>query len=116
MLTVTEAGLYRLIFKSRKPIAKRFRHWVFHEVLPSICKTGSYSLPDAQTERMRLELELIRAKQHYQDTGHAIALVLQMLYQILRRGYSNVQFTERERLNVAVFFSVPSSGRIAKIA
>lgn len=27
-----------------------------------------------ETERMRLELELIRAKQHYQDTGHAIAL------------------------------------------
>lgn len=27
-----------------------------------------------EIERMRLELELIRAKQHYQDTGHAIAL------------------------------------------
>jgi len=75
MLTVTEPGLYRLLSsKSRKPIAKRFQRWVFHEVLPSIRKTGNYSLPDAQTERMKLELELIRAKQHYQDTGHAIAL------------------------------------------
>jgi len=74
-LTVTEPGLYRLLSsKSRKPIAKRFQRWVFHEVLPSIRKTGNYSLPDAQTERMKLELELIRAKQHYQDTGHAIAL------------------------------------------
>lgn len=27
-----------------------------------------------ETERMKLELELIRAKQHYQDTGHAITL------------------------------------------
>lgn len=74
MLTVTEPGLYRLLSKSRKPIAKRFQRWVFHQVLPSIRKTGSYSLPQAETERMRLELELIRAKQHYQDTSYAIVL------------------------------------------
>lgn len=75
MLTVTEPGLYRLLSsKSRKPIAKRFQRWVFHEVLPSIRKTGSYSLQDAQTERMKLELELIKAKQHYQDSGYAIQL------------------------------------------
>jgi prophage antirepressor-like protein len=48
MLTVTEPGLYRLIFKSRKPVAKRFQRWVFHEVLPAIRKTGSYSLPIVQ--------------------------------------------------------------------
>ena len=75
MLTITEPGLYRLLSsKSRKPIAKRFQRWVFHEVLPSIRKTGSYSLQDAQTERMKLELELIKAKQHYQDSGYAIQL------------------------------------------
>jgi prophage antirepressor-like protein len=45
MLTVTESGLYRLIFKSRKPAAKRMKKWVFSEVLPSIRKTGSYSIP-----------------------------------------------------------------------
>lgn len=74
MLTVTEPGLYRLLFKSRKPIAKRFQRWIFHEVIPSIRQTGSYSLPQAETERMRLELDLIRAKQHYQDTSYAIVL------------------------------------------
>lgn len=75
MLTVTEPGLYRLLSsKSRKPIAKRFQRWVFHQVLPSIRKTGSYSLQDAQIERMKLELELIKAKQHYQDSGYAIQL------------------------------------------
>lgn len=74
MLIVTEPGLYRLLSKSRKLIAKRFQRWLFHEVLPSIRKTGSYSLQDAPSERMRLELELIRAKQHYQDTGYAIQL------------------------------------------
>ncbi|WP_375513476.1 Bro-N domain-containing protein [uncultured Nostoc sp.] len=45
MLTVTEPGLYRLIFKSRKPVAKRFQRWVFHEVLPSLRRTGRYEMP-----------------------------------------------------------------------
>ncbi|MBR1645156.1 MAG: Bro-N domain-containing protein [Selenomonadaceae bacterium] len=44
MLIVNEPGLYRLIFTSRKPEAKKFQRWVYHEVLPSIRKTGSYSV------------------------------------------------------------------------
>jgi prophage antirepressor-like protein len=43
MLTVTEPGLYELIFRSDKPVAQRFRVWMFEEVLPSIRRTGSYS-------------------------------------------------------------------------
>ena len=45
ILAVTEPGLYRLIIKSRKPEAKKFQHWVFHEVLPSLRQTGSYTMP-----------------------------------------------------------------------
>ena len=63
LLTVTEPGLYRLIFKSRKDVAKRFQRWIFHEVLPSIRKTGSYSVhesnipnpPPLPSARERLE-------------------------------------------------------------
>ena len=44
MLIVSEPGLYRLIFKSRKPDAKKFQRWVFHEVIPSIRKTGGYNI------------------------------------------------------------------------
>jgi prophage antirepressor-like protein len=43
VLTVTEPGLYELIFRSDKPAAQRFRVWMFEEVLPSIRRTGSYS-------------------------------------------------------------------------
>lgn len=49
MLTVTEAGLYRLIFKSRKPVAKRFQWWVFHDVLPTLRRTGTYSISTVKT-------------------------------------------------------------------
>lgn len=39
---VNEPGLYRLIFMSRKPEAEKFKHKVFHEILPSIRKYGYY--------------------------------------------------------------------------
>lgn len=39
---ISEAGLYGLVLKSRKPEAKEFKRWVTHEVLPSIRKHGAY--------------------------------------------------------------------------
>lgn len=47
MTIVNESGLYNLIFRSRKPQAKRFRKWVTAEVLPAIRKTGRYEAPRA---------------------------------------------------------------------
>lgn len=47
MICVNEPGLYRLIFKSRKPEAERFKKWVFHEVLPAIRATGTYQAKTA---------------------------------------------------------------------
>lgn len=44
---VSESGLYALIFGSTKPEAKRFKKWVTSEVLPSIRKTGGYSVEGA---------------------------------------------------------------------
>lgn len=48
MLTVSESGLYSLIFTSRKPEAKRFRKWIASEVLPEIRKTGGYRRPETE--------------------------------------------------------------------
>ena len=47
-LYVTEAGLYRLVLRSRKPEAHEFQRWVTHEVLPQIRRTGGY-IPKAET-------------------------------------------------------------------
>lgn len=41
---INESGLYSAILKSRKPEAKAFKKWVTSEVLPSIRRTGSYSV------------------------------------------------------------------------
>jgi prophage antirepressor-like protein len=50
MLVVNESGLYALIFKSRKPEAKKFKKWVTAEVLPAIRKTGRYEISAARPE------------------------------------------------------------------
>lgn len=45
MVTISESGLYALVFKSRKPEAQKFRQWVTAEVLPALRRTGTYSTP-----------------------------------------------------------------------
>ncbi|KOA51608.1 antirepressor [Bifidobacterium animalis subsp. animalis MCC 0483] len=39
---VSEAGFYKLVLRSRKPVAKEFQRWVTHDVLPSIRQHGAY--------------------------------------------------------------------------
>lgn len=46
---ISEYGVYSLILSSHTEEAKKFKHWVTHEVLPSIRKQGFYSiLPDQE--------------------------------------------------------------------
>lgn len=47
---INESGLYHLIFISRKPEAKAIRRWVTGTVLPSIRRTGSYSVSNNRPE------------------------------------------------------------------
>lgn len=44
---INESGMYALIFSSKLPKAKEFKHWVTSEVLPSIRRTGSYTKPES---------------------------------------------------------------------
>lgn len=53
---INESGVYALIFGSKLDSAGRFKHWVTHDVLPTLRKTGSYSInqqenkPDTQND------------------------------------------------------------------
>lgn len=51
---INESGVYALIFGSKLESAKRFKHWVTAEVLPSIRKTGSYQKPMSIAEQIQL--------------------------------------------------------------
>ena len=52
MTVINESGLYSLILSSKLESAKRFKHWVTSEVLPSIRKQGGYMVarPDESDE------------------------------------------------------------------
>ena len=65
MTFITEPQLYFVLMRSDKPKAKPFRQWVINEVLPSIRKTGSYTISQTSVivDELKLkELELKRAE------------------------------------------------------
>ena len=53
---INESGLYSLILSSKMPNAKKFKHWVTSEVLPSIRKTGQYQMPNLSKEMQAIVL------------------------------------------------------------
>lgn len=64
---ITEANLYKCIFQSRKPEAEAFQDWVCEEVLPSIRKTGGYSVQQlSRKELLQLALEAEEEKERLQ--------------------------------------------------
>lgn len=64
MITLYEPGFYALIARSESPLAVPFQRWVYEEVLPSIRKTGSYSVSpvgsgsEAELQALKLSSEV----------------------------------------------------------
>lgn len=85
LIFINEPNLYKTIFQSRKPSAEKFTDWVTSEVLPSIRKTGTYSIQKKETpqgrellalavleaqkviEEQTLQIEEMRPKADYHD-------------------------------------------------
>ena len=78
MAIISEAGLYSLILRSRKPEAKQFKRWVTHEVLPAIRRTGIYAVePQSQLSEdeivhQALQITARRVKQLEADLAKAL--------------------------------------------
>lgn len=66
MTTINESGLYALIFGSKLESAKRFKHWVTSEVLPSIRKTGGYDMKQPQGKEL-LALAVLEAQKTIEE-------------------------------------------------
>ena len=70
MTFTNESGLYSLILSSKLEGAKRFKHWVTSEVLPSIRKQGGYMVvrPDESDEViMARALQIMQATLQRRD-------------------------------------------------
>lgn len=50
---INESGLYSLVLSSKLPTAKKFKHWVTSEILPSIRKHGAYMTREALDAAIR---------------------------------------------------------------
>jgi prophage antirepressor-like protein len=64
-LAISESGFYKLVFKSRKKIAKDFTKWVTSEVLPAIREKGGYVNPTATNEQIITLISSLREEAYY---------------------------------------------------
>ena len=56
---VNESGFYSLVLSSKLEPAKKVKHWVTSQVLPSIRKYGQYKLFDSPLNKMIMRLTSI---------------------------------------------------------
>lgn len=66
MVVINESGLYDMVFESRLPKAREFRHWVTSDVIPTLRRTGTYSLPQKHDSYM-IEDPVERAKRWIEE-------------------------------------------------
>lgn len=73
---INEPNLYRVIFRSNKKEAIDFQNWVFDEVLPTIRKTGSYSLTinteQQQAIKQAVNERVYRTGEYHQSVYHKL--------------------------------------------
>lgn len=100
---VNESGLYHLVFISRKPEARAFRRWITSEVLPSIRRTGGYSLQSSQRQLLpspKFRPEFIEWKEkvrHWLSRKELLEVAngLNLTYSHVRKVYSGNTMSKR---------------------
>lgn len=67
VIIISEHGLYSVILRSDKPKARGFRRWITHEVIPSIMRTGSYSVNTVKQDSYMIDDPAERAERWAQE-------------------------------------------------
>lgn len=95
MFFVTEPDLYRVIFQSRKPSARKFQDWVFEEVLPTLRKEGSYSMTQSKQPLASYQIEdpIERAKRWIEEQQRVRELEAQTEQQAQTIGIQQKELT-----------------------
>ena len=104
--------MYQLIFSLRLPSTEAFQDWVFSEVLPSIRKTGSYTLSDPIEKLQSITLDDLSAYGGYQRKEyktilktHANMLKDPVVVEKGQRGGLKVQENRRKLVEFKNMFS-----------
>ena len=111
MVIINEPAVYKIIMRSNKPIAERFQEFVCEDILPSIRKTGSYTLEDKYKfilENNRplsqvinntdIDKEAIDIEKLYnwsKNTNCAIIYIAYIGDGLVKIGFSDSKFDER---------------------
>jgi len=72
MIIINEAGLYKLIMRSKKHIAQKFQEWVCEDVLPSIRKKGEYILEEYKQKLEEKQKELEHKQEEIKDVKNKL--------------------------------------------
>lgn len=94
---LTESGVYKLIFKSRKEEAEKFQDWVTDEVLPSIRKTGTYNMVNQQSkDSYMIDNPIERAKRWIEEQKEKEQLQLEgkMKDQVIKELKPKADYTD----------------------
>lgn len=111
LIIINESGLYSMILGSKLESAKKFKHWVTAEVLPSIRKTGTYSHDQISVEQIPIgevasylkAMDRVAVRQ--QTAPHKIAEVFKMVSEQfgIRLPDDFVKVPEYEQMELAEF-------------
>lgn len=85
MYIINESGLYALIFGSKLPTAKKFKHWVTSEVLPSIRKTGGYTMGNHEDDK-NIYLEAARIMGNIPNSRRYVVNILRHIVPDINDG------------------------------
>ena len=115
MATINEAGLYKLVFSSRKPEAEKFTDWISENVLPSIRKTGAY-IPEQLSPQLQLLINMELKQKQLEDKQSALEQTITMVKDTLLhrdedwRKWLNITINNTVKAGAGDYRSVRSDG------
>lgn len=96
---LTESGVYKLIFKSRKEEAERFQDWVTDEVLPSIRKTGTYSSKKSECSKDDSEIKYMNAQARLKNArAREAKIYLELADKVDIKEYKQIMYSKTTEL------------------
>ena len=90
LTVINESGFYSLVLSSKMPNAKKFKHWVTAEVLPTIRKTGGY----VANEDVFVETYLPFADEPIKQLFRIQCRVINQLNERIRKDEPKVKFAD----------------------
>lgn len=107
MKFINEGNVYRLIVHSKLPNAERFESWVFDEVLPSLRKTGTYTVPEKPDSYM-IEDPAARARRWAEEYEEKAELMVKLEEQKPLVDYAEHIKESKDVINMASMAKIAS--------